>query len=640
MRCKLPVLLFFAMLSTAAAATAPGAEALLQQAQQQAGKEPQAALQLLEREDVAWSAPQQLRRARLACEIYLDLGKATQALASSDVLQAGDPSADRVSTLLCRGAAYLRLGQVVQASAGLQAAEDAARQLQDNALLAAVLLKRADLHILQNQQDSAFKLLEEAYVIAGRHGLAELRQHALNSLASVYYSSGRLDLAEEYYRELLAIAEASGSEDDLAIALFNLGHALASQEKFAEADAAFARSLKLSEQLNDRLGSAFTLKASAESALAQGQPQLARQRFGEALDIFGRANEAQQYASTLRHLGDVALSLGEYQKAVDRYLEAAPILKQHRFLVALMRTYRGLSEAYGMLGQFEQAYRFHQAYTVLLQDNLEQQNEQSTKRMQSEFETQRLVDKNEHLQLKNLRQQEQISHDRRMKIALVALISLAALALVLAVVLWVRSRQYGARMEQLATRDELTGIRNRRAVLQHGEQEWQRATRYQRPLACLLFDVDHFKSVNDTYGHPVGDQVLQRVAADVRDTVRASDILGRFGGEEFLVIATDTSLQQALALAERVRAAVAAHAYTAMDGRSITVSIGVAANESADGLQGLIQHADEALYRAKQGGRDRVEAFAGDGDALTSADDGSTPGIATAPRAVQPAPGQ
>ena len=555
------------------------------------------------------AAPTKLQPAA-QCEALLDQGRALDALQAVQTKQGTAPAAQVHAALLCAATAQRRLGDLAQALESLQGATELARQLNDPKALASSLLELGDLHVLQNRHDLAFPPLEEAYEIARQQQLRELEQLTLNSLATVYYATGRLELAERYYRELADWAEQAGSEQDRSIAQFNLAHALASQEKFAEADQAFERARELGEAAQDRLGTAFVLKAWAESARAQGQQAVARERFAQALAIFRQAGEAKQYATTLRHLGDQALDLGEYAAAVEHYQEAAPILKQHGFRLALLRTYRGMADAYGLLEDFSQAYRYHRAYTILLQEELEQEKAQTMQRLQTEFETQRLADSNQLLAVQNASQQEQIDSDRQLKYALAGLVSLALLVVALLVIMWLNLRRHAARMEKLATRDELTGLRNRRAIMEFADSEWQRATRFERPLSCLLFDIDHFKSVNDTYGHPTGDQVLRTVAQDVAGAIRTSDAIGRFGGEEFIVFASETTQQQALALGERIRAAVAATTYQSMPGRQITVSIGVAEHCHADSLEQLIAQADEALYVAKQSGRNRVHASA------------------------------
>jgi diguanylate cyclase (GGDEF)-like protein len=164
------------------------------------------------------------------------------------------------------------------------------------------------------------------------------------------------------------------------------------------------------------------------------------------------------------------------------------------------------------------------------------------------------------------------------------------------------------RIRDRVDRDGLTGLPNRAAFDERLEVEARRFHRYRRPLALLVLDLDHFKAVNDSYGHPTGDAVLQRVADLLRANTRDPDVLARYGGEEMVVILPETMLRPAIEVAERIRAAVEATRFD-HEGRSIdlTVSIGVSAcPECVDDPADLLRAADDALYQAKREGRNRV----------------------------------
>ncbi|MFC0676710.1 GGDEF domain-containing protein [Lysobacter korlensis] len=161
-----------------------------------------------------------------------------------------------------------------------------------------------------------------------------------------------------------------------------------------------------------------------------------------------------------------------------------------------------------------------------------------------------------------------------------------------------------------ATRDRLTGLLNRGAILDELQRELHRAVREDGPTATMLLDIDHFKRVNDTYGHLVGDVVLREIARRLQLTLRPYDRVGRFGGEEFVVLITHGDAEQSALIGERIRAAVAAEPVEVPGGQpvSVTVSIGVAIGQgSPDDADRLLAAADLALYRAKANGRDRVE---------------------------------
>ena len=168
----------------------------------------------------------------------------------------------------------------------------------------------------------------------------------------------------------------------------------------------------------------------------------------------------------------------------------------------------------------------------------------------------------------------------------------------------IRHAQLFQAQEENALTDELTKLPNRRALAQRFLQEMQRARRHRNPIAFLMIDIDHFKQVNDTYGHLSGDAVLAELAQILVTGARESDVCARYGGEEFALILHETTEQGGRTLAERIRARVAAATFPG--GLKLTISIGVAASDEPALFTQLIDRADQALYAAKQRGRDQV----------------------------------
>jgi diguanylate cyclase (GGDEF)-like protein len=173
-------------------------------------------------------------------------------------------------------------------------------------------------------------------------------------------------------------------------------------------------------------------------------------------------------------------------------------------------------------------------------------------------------------------------------------------------------------LERLATTDGMTGIYNRRHFMTLADHEWNRSRRYGRPLSFLMIDIDFFKSINDRFGHEVGDPMIVHLTTLARACRRDSDVLARIGGEEFALLLPETDLAQAQLVAERLRCDVGENPLIARSDRILTtISIGVAAcNVGMIGIADLMRAADQALYDAKGGGRNRV---------VCSTDAGSTP---------------
>lgn len=165
-----------------------------------------------------------------------------------------------------------------------------------------------------------------------------------------------------------------------------------------------------------------------------------------------------------------------------------------------------------------------------------------------------------------------------------------------------------AEIWELATTDSLTGIMNRRQFMGLAEQELHRTHRYHHVFSVLLLDIDHFKRINDSYGHMFGDQVIKAVVQRVTHILRRADYFGRFGGEEFVILLPETNLEQALIVAQRILETTASTAFHLREETiSVSVSIGVTTYRAEDeNLNALLERADEALYQAKQQGRNRA----------------------------------
>ncbi len=168
--------------------------------------------------------------------------------------------------------------------------------------------------------------------------------------------------------------------------------------------------------------------------------------------------------------------------------------------------------------------------------------------------------------------------------------------------------QYHETIYRMTIVDGLTGVNNKRFLIEALEREIPRARRHERPLSLVMFDIDHFKQINDTFGHLAGDYVLKEMAQLIKSRLRSdADVLGRYGGEEFAVVLPETDLRGGAHIAEQMRALVADHPFR-FEGEQIHVSVSLGVAQLADGWEvaNFIKHADERLYAAKREGRNRV----------------------------------
>lgn len=210
--------------------------------------------------------------------------------------------------------------------------------------------------------------------------------------------------------------------------------------------------------------------------------------------------------------------------------------------------------------------------------------------------TQVEVDRNKALAREVAFEQERASYARQRTWAIAGAALLIAM---LALFLWLSARHRRA-LQRLATVDALTGIANRRHATEQGTVALARATDSHTPLSLALIDIDHFKKINDTHGHAMGDEALRNLSTVLKGTVRRSDIVGRWGGEEFLIVLPGLDALEALAVTDRIRAAAAALDFP------LRFSAGVATAVSGErDLEAMVARADAALYEAKRAGRNR-----------------------------------
>jgi diguanylate cyclase (GGDEF)-like protein len=241
-----------------------------------------------------------------------------------------------------------------------------------------------------------------------------------------------------------------------------------------------------------------------------------------------------------------------------------------------------------------------------LQSTLEQQGADTTQRLQLELDTRRYADANARLQTQNANQQHELAQSRMVQNLQYLVLFLGGVVLMLVLFMYKRSRDMAEKLHAQAVTDELTQLPNRRAIMEHGTREWHRTLRAKEAFSCMVLDVDHFKAINDTFGHGAGDAVLCELAFVLHTILRQSDVIGRVGGEEFVLMAAGADARQALALAERIRTRVELMQVEAVARQRLTISIGVATRTRESSLEELIQNADKALYQAKQGGRNRA----------------------------------
>jgi diguanylate cyclase (GGDEF)-like protein len=334
-----------------------------------------------------------------------------------------------------------------------------------------------------------------------------------------------------------------------------------------------------------------------------------------ALDTLERAAELQQQTPDARLDAQIQLARGIALHKLRRLPEslaalerALAIFRNTDSLLELGETYDEFALVNADLGNWRAAYENQTQSRSTVERLLRNQIDQRFATLKVEFDTAAKEKENELLMRENEVNAKAIAEGTRARKLQAAVIAMIALLTALLVALAMHQRRTTRRMRKLAMTDELTGVPNRRAVLARiapllVEQDHP-------PCSILVVDIDHFKSINDKHGHPVGDEALRSVASELGGTLREPAFMGRLGGEEFVIVLPCTMLDAAVQTAERLRERVLAiDTKRLLNDRKLTVSIGVTTSiSSGDTISSMLKRADSALYEAKYAGRDCVRS--------------------------------
>ncbi|MBQ0944559.1 GGDEF domain-containing protein [Ideonella sp. 4Y16] len=418
--------------------------------------------------------------------------------------------------------------------------------------------------------------------------------HALASIGTVLAELGETGRATEFHLRALAVLEQWPDPALEASARTGLGRLLARTGHPEEALSHLERALAVAHRSGriDDLASALHALGQAHQGLAQ--PQRAEWLLHEALAAARRGGQPLAEAEVLLSLGELRGRQGDSSDARPLLLQALSGAERLQADHLAGRVHRALSRWHEQQREFEAALRHHQAFHDCLQ------------RVQGQAVQRRLRTLLAGSELKVVHRDAE--HQRRRGDALAEALDIARASdrhkdeLVRAL------RHQAELLRQLAREDGLTGVANRRWLDSMLMRERERARRHGHPLAVAMIDLDHFKAINDRCSHHVGDEVLRRIGRLLLQTCRQGDLVGRYGGEEFLVVLVETPLAAARGVCEKLRRLVATMDVEGLHPTlsRVTVSIGVAGDAADPVAEDLVQAADRELYRAKREGRNRV----------------------------------
>ncbi len=392
------------------------------------------------------------------------------------------------------------------------------------------------------------------------------------------------------------------SRHDLSTIYFNIAAVYQRLKDWPNATEYLQRSMALSRELKDPIGEAFGNYRLGLFAASAGKWLEALEFGDKALPVLTNAGKTSMVFNVQRARATNLAHLQRRRESLAALREAEVVRKRIQSTLTEANYLATAAEVYSLLGEFEKAFRLQVELREAEQAMFSEAREKDAAEAQTRFEVKQKEAENELLRAK-----ERASEARRVALVL-AVVLLLFLIGGLGLFLFRQGRQ-NRRFANLAMRDDLTGLPNRRSILEYARVQL-RASRAEDLRMCLaILDIDHFKVINDACGHAVGDAVLSAFAEICAQQLRSNDRLGRYGGEEFLLIMPGSDLHQVPLVFARLREAVQLIEVPGLaPAQSLTFSMGaVEVSGPTDELDHLIKRADDALYRAKQGGRDRYE---------------------------------
>ncbi|MEY2854694.1 MAG: hypothetical protein RL030_1826 [Pseudomonadota bacterium] len=543
------------------------------------------------------------------CEYYTERDP-PMTVAQIEALEALAPGLTRkglrAGLLICRGESREILGDATAAMTDYDQAVSNAGSANDDEMLARALYSRGFLHSLQGEYAQGLADLRRSESLYTKISQPLEAQTALDGIASTYNRMGDTEQARQIYEKSLLVLRNEGLIRDQVITEHNIGRASERLGEWPAARRSFEAALRLSRGLNYARGEAYALRGIAAADVATSRPRDALDRLKRARELNAAAQDARLGAMISLTEGMAMYALGDPVRARLLFNAALDVFRETSQRTELVMTYEQLALVDSEQGEWRRAFQWQQAAKSTSEQLLRNQIDQRFAVLKVEFDTATREKEYEALLREssaNERALKQSDRARRLQYLVIGLIVLAAA--MFATLAWQLSRA-SQRMRRLALTDELTGVPNRRSVLTLLPNALNDANG--RSAAALLLDIDHFKRINDTFGHATGDRVLQLVASQIRSALLPGEFFGRVGGEEFLIVLPQADLRSAHLRAENIRSRISSIdiSSVAPELPALTASIGVSLSRPGDSTRTILQRADAALYRAKTSGRNRV----------------------------------
>lgn len=573
------------------------------------------------------SLKQQITYLHLLTDIYIlqgqfQLAKKTATDGLSLTLKLSSPSLLISELLYNRGFSYESMGEIALATKDYESGLELAKSLHDNVLTATGLVNLGAIYYLTDRYENSLIVLNDAYNIAKQTNDEELKGSVNSELGILYAYLDRNKQAMVYYQQSYQHYKNANKTILSLNSLVNIGLNHLAEKEYELAINAYKKIIKESNgfALNQIMYSTYSGLSWANLKKENPNPELSYQYL---LLTKQYMESIEQYDIELQYHVDEAFILFELERFDEVKESIARVEKILAAQVPLghlkMQTHISIinlkSKTYSKLGHYQQAYELQENRLALTKMLRDEKFTQSVAEVRIALEA-----KEEDLQKKILKNEEALQQislleaEKKQEQQKNYLFYIAVVALIFAWLL-VKLIQGQHRLYKASSRDMLTGISNRRALMRKGKKLLHQAKIKKTAFSVIMIDLDYFKNINDQFGHRVGDLVLKKVVELGETFMRKTDVFGRFGGEEFIAFLPNTSTEQANIIAERFRKSVEEYAWQQGDmlpeSYVLTISLGIAnsadsSDKSSLELTTLINKADGLLYQAKEQGRNKV----------------------------------
>src|SRR5450631_236452 len=495
---------------------------------------------------------------------------------------------------------------IAASAADIETARNA--QTSDSQAGICLLITRGLLEHRQNRADLAIVTLTQAYHASAGRSMMDAHILSAEVLSAVMRVMGDYKQALALNQEAIDWHTAQGATLSLSVARFMRGQILKLMHSYPAAIVEFTEARKLSVILDDSQGIAYADLRICEAHIELGELAAAQGECAGAARLFAGAESADSVKAAQALQARIDLKLGR----ADRALETLNAVLDHDGTdlppIDVSALYELRAQANAALHNYRNAYSDLREYARRYAESNDAERRRQAGALRARFETDRQIERNASLQRELAVSQELSSRQMRQLRwnAVVAATGVSVIALL--IYFLITNVRYRQRLVTLASQDGLTGLPNRRRIAEFATTALETARATGQPLTIALIDMDHFKIINDCCGHATGDYVLKEFARAGSDALRAGDLLGRWGGEEFLLVSPGSTLPVGMANLERLRTLMyRIHLPASGVGLRVSLSAGVAVlDANVKSLDELIARADKALYAAKSAGRDRV----------------------------------